>query len=365
MRGKENMPLIVIWIISLSMCLSVAFAYQMPKNVPLSEQEWTMCEQFFKTHARSYFSKQKYYIAPGPGHPCPIEKDPKTGKVFFHLAGRDGAFIGQGRYKRVSKSILYGEHPKVVARCQGTCSFRAEEKVLRKLHKFPAIVHMKACIRKKGKRRDIYLEYYEAGSVQDIVFGRVVVDEKDLLQIMKDTFVGLKNLHSLGYFHRDIHAGNILLHRKGGHLRAALTDFGLTLKISTHPASRISVQDFLAAPEVLIKSLKKVDRPRAEDYCVGVIFHDILFHQRPVWSDQVNFDEIPKLSQKSRADKYQYVWSKYWEMRNTPRQLSPRAWDLANLVYDLLKPSPEERPSTDEMLKRIDSLAHHWSVHLE
>lgn len=87
---------------------TTCFSYDLPKEAPLSTHEWAMCEHFIQTQAEAYFSDRLFCIPTSPTLPCPITKDPKTGSIFIHLKGREGALIGRGSHKLVTKSMVSG-----------------------------------------------------------------------------------------------------------------------------------------------------------------------------------------------------------------------------------------------------------------
>src|ERR1043166_2657431 len=71
---------------------------------------------------------------------------------------------------------------------------------------------------------------------------------KDKIQILLDSIIDLKNLHKLGYFHKDFHSSNIL--QSGS--ATFISDFGLS-KPSNEPKSDDKICGVLPyiAPEVL------------------------------------------------------------------------------------------------------------------
>jgi len=96
----------------------------------------------------------------------------------------------------------------------------------------------------------ILMELCDAGSVKDILMAQVVLSEKHVAEICRQTLIGLSILHSTGLIHRDVKAANILLNMKG---QVKLGDFGL----ADHLSNLVSGEQHVAgslywlAPEVL------------------------------------------------------------------------------------------------------------------
>jgi hypothetical protein len=343
------------WFFSFVLCLG--YGSELPLGVHLSQQEWQECEQFIQAQASGFFSQGVNYIDAGPGHPCAIQRDPQTGRIYIHLEGKEGALIGVGGFKRVTQSILYGQRPELVARCCGWGSLVREAEILSKLNASPGIVHMKSFFGSPQGYCSLVLEYYNAGCLRGIQEKTLEISKHELLPIFRELIIGLKNLHAAGYVHRDLHRGNVLFRRTNGVLHAALTDFGLALRMDEEPDAKVSVQGASCPPEALLKGNRSLDRRRSEAYSLGILLYYVLFHERPSWCEFMRANQIhPRVAAK-KARLYKAIQRQYKRALRRAGSLSGIRKDLARLVMRLLNPDPKKRIYLDTARRQIKAIA--------
>src|ERR1700682_2071611 len=145
---------------------------------------------------------------------------------------------------------------------------------------------------------------------------------------------GMRALHVAGKLHRDIKPSNILVSREG---RVVLLDFGLVTELANpHPERRLSL---VGTPSYMSPE-QGTGGPVTEAsdwYSLGVMLFEALTGRRPFEGDFVEM-----------------MWEKQHRAPAAPSDLSlgiPE--DLDRLCRDLLRGNPKERPTGEEILRRL------------
>ena len=246
------------------------------------------------------------------------------------------------------------------ARCQGWESLIREAEVLSKLDASPGIVHMKSFGKLPNGENSIVLEYYNAGSLVGGPKKGARISKKELLFVIRDLVEGLRSLHAAGYIHRDLHRGNVLFTRKDGRLHAALTDFGLALRMDERPDAKTSIQLTGLAPEALVKENSRIDRKKAEAYSLGVLLYYIVFNKRPPWCTTVRLSRGSSDGTKARL--HSNVRKQYKKTVAHTKSVRGIRGDLAHMVIQLLHPDPKKRLYLDSALHQINAIAKRRSI---
>lgn len=343
------------------LCIHCCFALPLPEGAPLSLNEWALCEKFIAQKAEKFFEQGIFSMPAGPDLPCPIEKDQKTGHLYINLKGKEGAHIGRGSHKVVSKSILYGKKPCLVARCEIDQAGAWEAKVLEDMRHQHGVIHCFSYIPLTDHSCELFLEYFNCGSYT--TSGRKFsLQDVEILSIMNDLITGLKGMHERGYIHRDIKRENVFLHRTAGKVRAALGDLGLALEINKDPERHVAVPDQNCPPEVLLKPYPNIDRRKSEVYSLGVIFYLMLFQTPPKWSHIIHQADLKTSAQEQNTRRYRRFESLYFEqLEKRLLPLTGLKRELTKLTFTMLHPTPEKRISLNDALKEVTSLLKKWS----
>ena len=347
-------PVLFFLIFSYIHCFSAA----LPEGAPLSKKEWVLCERFIQQKSEHLFSTDDViFIEEGEEIPCSIEKDPITGFIYIHLKNKKEGFIGRGSHKVVTKSILYGKKPLLVAHCEIDQAGGYELEILERMKNQRGVIQYFSYIPHSERYCELFLEYFNCGSFDEIVKGKLHIRDSEVLKVMKDLIIGLKGMHDRGYIHRDIKRENIFFHREGGQVRAVLGDVGLALKIDKDLDRRIAIPDPNCAPEVLLKPNVEIDRRKAETYSLASIFYLMLVERPTAWRHLIPQGKLATAQPEEKMRRYKRLVSMYKESRiNDLMKLHGIRKDAAEIVFKMLNPVPEQRISLESALQEVEWL---------
>ncbi|KAK1355666.1 hypothetical protein POM88_048922 [Heracleum sosnowskyi] len=166
------------------------------------------------------------------------------------------------------------------------------------------------------------------------------ISHRDALYYFSGLLKGLMHIHKHGYWHRDLTTKNIFI---GGNGAIKIGDFGLAKKSSgpqdnlncSHSAhSTCNRYDLYRAPE-LLENPPQPYTAKSDLYSLGIIFFEML---HPYVDDDLEWLETIKKVRKG-------VYPDGWEDMSETQLLSKILADL-----------PNERPTADKVLQRIQSL---------
>ncbi|POG73972.1 kinase-like domain-containing protein [Rhizophagus irregularis DAOM 181602=DAOM 197198] len=131
----------------------------------------------------------------------------------------------------------------------------------------------------------IIMDFANEGNLRNTVLHNFKnISWKDKINWLFDLAVDLKNMHKLGYFHKDLHSGNIL--RKDSELY--ISDFGLS-----EPANEQKLDNKIygvlpyIAPEVLNK---EPYTSSSDIYSFGIIMIELSFGKPPFYNKKHNLN---------------------------------------------------------------------------
>lgn len=175
---------------------------------------------------------------------------------------------------------------------------------------------------------------------------------EDIFSFFKDITSGLAHLHSNGYIHRDMKPQNCLLHRSGKSLRLLVSDFGEVqdANIPRKPtATGFTGTISFAAPEVLRHNKNGVlgnFTPKSDVFSLGMIVYFMCFGRLPYANADLDDDNEDLALLRNEIIAWRGLSSEHKQRADLPEQ-------LYRFLRLLLSQNPDERPSTEEILKGI------------
>jgi hypothetical protein len=163
---------------------------------------------------------------------------------------------------------------------------------------------------------------------------RVPLNADRLRFALRQAVEGLQALHAAGKLHRDIKPSNILVSHEG---RVVLLDFGLVVELGgsgpDQSLSLVGTPSYMSPEQGTGREVTEA----SDWYALGVVLYQALTGRRPF---EGAFVEM--------------MWEKRQRDPTPPSQLAfgiPE--DLDRLCQDMLRRSPEERPTGEEIARRL------------
>ena len=247
--------------------------------------------------------------------------------------------IGEDAYsqvykvRRISNSRIYALKKVLIEKLSDKEKKNAlnEIRILASLKDPNVISYKEAFFQEEDKALCLVMELADSGDlyqrIQRCRVRSVRLNESFLWSILIQVTQGLKALHDLGVFHRDLKSANVFLNKDG------------TVKLGDMNVSKVSKDGFLktqtgtpyyASPEVW-KESKYTNK--SDIWSLGCLIYEAITLKTPfVASDMLG------LYEKVMDGKYQPI----------PKTYSK---ELSDLVELMLSDDPESRPSCDEILE--------------
>ena len=200
---------------------------------------------------------------------------------------------------------------------------------------------------KEGPKHLILQQFYEQGSLKDLIEDPKPDFNPNRLAIAEDLLKGLASLDRANLIHRDIKPDNILLTRKNGQVRAVISDFGLSIKKEQAQRSSSGTPKYLA-PEKVTKFEKESEK--SDVWAMGLTLFELCKMQLSVGL----YREIDQLFLQQRIADGIYFQGFMQGVSDREWLTEPREENsLDHLIWSMLRSKPKDRIRAAEALEKF------------
>ena len=175
----------------------------------------------------------------------------------------------------------------------------------------------------------LVMEYLEGRTLKEVIEAEAPLEQRRSALILEQLTAGLAEAHRLGYVHRDLKPGNVIVVGPPGEERAKILDFGIVASLrDTNTEDRLTRTGFIVGTPIYMAP-EQIDpnalSPQVDVYALGVILYEMLAGAPPF-----------------RGTVEQILVAK---MTARPAPL-PSAGPLGALALELLESNPKKRPQS-------------------
>eukprot|EP01080_Neovahlkampfia_damariscottae_P004000 gene4000-7256_t len=195
---------------------------------------------------------------------------------------------------------------------------------------------------KKKRILCLVMEFLENGDLQQLLQKKIIqgsfLTEKELLDYFKQILKGLVYFHSKNLIHRDLKPENFFLTNDYKTLK--IGDFGL-IKPETDESKSTAGTNRYMSPEVMAG--RETYNKKADIWSLGCSFYEMMI---------LSLDYTLYIDLFLNEDFYKNIEQKI--TKNYSKKYS-------KLIIELLQKNPEKRPSSEELLKKIENFDDHYN----
>jgi serine/threonine protein kinase len=168
-------------------------------------------------------------------------------------------------------------------------SMEKELQVMKRLNDSPRVIRMFGCCELPAEQKLLLLmEKAVGGTVTELLDNKkVVLSDKQKGELIYDTVLGMKYIHSKGVLHRDLKSLNLLLDDRG---RVKVSDFGVSFMMSTQTSTQTNTSTSVGttpwmAPELLAGTATEFSTA-CDVYSFGIVISEVITRITTLYPEQ-------------------------------------------------------------------------------
>ena len=316
-------------------------------------------------HEYTYLRKEDTHLA------RTLEVCPEGPYVFIHLKTHGIKKIGSGSAKHVTYSIKYDvERPELVANCiikdkpraSRQRSIANEIAACTTLKNLPGVCHTYAITRHAkpdGSKPvvSILQKFYAGSTLKSYFCRRKTLTRASLVALTQSFLAGLRNIHSRGFFHGDLHLPNLLIEQAQSPTSGILIDFGrcMTCSQAQTVLPKIQAVRHNNPPEVFFAKPEAIDARACDIYAMGLCLYRIYFQQEPEWTqDKMRFRSIESVSEDERAQFAKELSDEIHSSIETVSKETDPDDPFPGLIFSMIDPDPAKRADADALCRQFE-----------
>lgn len=296
-------------------------------------------------------------------------QNPSDKSVLFLPPPEPEFLLGKGCHKKVYRGIWFSQNRvEVVAACIGDKSTLHEVDILKMLSLGNDFFPFRTFFSLSDKKHVLVLRFFNLGGLTSLYKKGFHFDQNEKLCIARDVVHALAAMHDKGVAHRDLHDGNVLVHRSlNGRIHASLVDFGRAKTVYSKSKDRPEGASLRNPPEILYLPFSKIEKRPADMYALGCFLYKLLYEADFATVGLYDIHEFHSMTDEDKMEtlaKVQAVYTnvcvEYEAFVAQQSVLSPDMV-LKRSILQMLNPDPSKRISCAEIVKAVDDVLAHVS----
>jgi len=280
--------------------------------------------------------------------------------------------LGSGSHKKVYKALFFVEDTiEIVAAAVADDTVLQEAAYFQSLSSHWSTEPFRAFFSLAPNRHILVLKYFNMGSLFSMLRRRVLWSARDKLTIAKEAVSALLTMHREGFAHRDLHNGNIMVHKtKSGELQIGLIDLARCSALGSVHSHKVQGAVSRNPPEVLLLPVAQIHMESADIYALGCCLYTFFFQRQYPGSRLYDIRDLSRLSQNEKTALYEKVEREYRlqcktveEYLKKRKKAHTKNKDKQEIkmerfqknILKMLHPDPKKRILLSKVLEALDS----------